>query len=97
MPKTFQAKHLADAEIVAAVRATRGRHGVERWATTWDVLEHLSKYPPKVVMTRLQSAIRRGVIDGHACSKSYPYCRGDFELPDCRECGEADHLCQCWN
>lgn len=74
----MQAKDVADAVIVAAVRATRGRNGVPAWATTWDVLEHLSAYPPKVVMRRLQSCIRRGVIGGHACNVSYPYCRGDF-------------------
>lgn len=77
----MQAKDISDETIVSAVRATRGRNGVAEWATTWDLLEHLSLYPPKVVMRKLQSCIRRGVIDGHVCSVSYPYCRGDFNIP----------------
>jgi hypothetical protein len=75
-----QAKDIPDAEIIEAITATRGRNGAPEWATTWDVLEHLSRWPAKVVMTKLRSCIRRGVIGGCACSKSEPYCRGDFEL-----------------
>ena len=76
----IQAKHITDVEIVEAVCATRGRNGVSAWATTWDVLEHLGAYPAKVVMTKLRSCVRRGVIGGHACSLTEPYCRGDFTL-----------------
>lgn len=78
----MQAKDIPDDTIVEAIRAVRGRNGVPRWATTWDVLEHLSAYPPKVVMAKPRSAIRRGVIDGHACRMSGAYCRGDFEVPE---------------
>jgi hypothetical protein len=74
------AKDITDAQVVDAVRATSGRNGVPAWATTWDLVEHLSAYPPKVVLTKLRSAVKRKVIDGHACSISPPYCRGDFEL-----------------
>jgi len=73
-----QAKDIEDQTIVDAVRATRGRNGVPAWATTWDLLAHLSAFPPKVVMRKLQSCVRRNVIGGHACSVSSPYCRGDF-------------------
>jgi hypothetical protein len=76
----MHARDISDATIVDAVKTTRGRNGVPEWATTWDVLEHLSHIPPKIVMRKLQSCIRRGIIGGHACSVSYPYYRGDFEL-----------------
>ena len=74
------AKDITDAQVIEAVRAMSGRNGVPAWATTWDIVEHLSAYPPKVVLCKLRSAVKRGVIDGHACSTSPPYCRGDFEL-----------------
>lgn len=77
-----RAKDIADAQIRAAVRATRGRNGVAGWATTWDIVEHLAEFPPKVVVAKLASAVRRGVIGGHACSISPPWCRGDFELTE---------------
>ena len=76
-----QVKNIQDSEIVDAVRATRGKNGVSDWATTWDILEHLKAYPPKVLMRKLQSCVKRGVIDGHACFVSPPYCRGDFFIP----------------
>ncbi len=76
------AKDISDEQIRDAIRATSGRNGVEAWATTWDLVEHLSAYPPKVVLAKLQSSVKRGVIGGHACSISPPYCRGDFELID---------------
>jgi len=76
-----QAKDISDEQVLDAVRATRARNGVPGWATTWDVVECLSAYPPKVVLCKLRSAVRRGVIGGHACSVSPPYCRGDFEIP----------------
>lgn len=80
MRKRIQAKMIADATIIEAIVSTRGRHGVPAWATTWDLVEHLKMWPPKVVLTKLRSMVRRRVIGGHACSLSAPYCRGDFEL-----------------
>jgi hypothetical protein len=69
-----------DDEIVSAIEATRGRNGVPEWATTWDMVEHLARYPAKSVLESLRSCVDRGVIGGHACSIVEPYCRGDFEI-----------------
>lgn len=77
----MKARDITDQEIIDAVRATRGRNGVPEWATTRDLLDAMPQYPPKVVMAKVRSCIRRGVITGHACSMSYPYCRGDFAVP----------------
>ncbi len=84
------AKDITDEQVVAAVAATRGRHGVPELATTWDIVEHLAAYPPKVVVSKLQSAVRRGVIGGHACSVSKPWCRGDFELLETPDRSKVD-------
>lgn len=75
-----QAKDIADAEILAAIRAARDE--TIGWAATWDVLEQLGSYPPKVVLAKLSSCVRRGVIGGHVCSmRLNALCRGDFEIP----------------
>lgn len=47
-----------------------------RWAFTWDIQRELGAYHPKVVMAKLRSAVKRGVLAGCACG-----CRGDFHLP----------------
>lgn len=77
-----QAKDISDDEIRTAIIATRGRNDVPRWATTWDIIAHLSEYPPKVVVAKLASCLARGVVQGHVCSRTPPYCRGDFEIAD---------------
>ncbi len=76
----MQCKDIPESVIIDAIRATRGRHGVPKWATTWDVAEHLSRYPKKLVVAKLKGMCDRGVIGGHVCSVDEPWCRGDFEL-----------------
>lgn len=76
MIKSIQAKDITDAQILAAQAAVRGRHGVPHWATTWDIQEHLAAFPPKVVLAKLRSMKRRGIMVGCACG-----CRGDWEMP----------------
>lgn len=71
---------IPDEVIVEAIRRTRGRNGVPEWATTWDLLEALPEYPPKLVLSKCRSLIKRKVIDGCSCSLTEPYCRGDFEV-----------------
>lgn len=44
-----------------------------RWTFGEYWIEHFSAFPPKVVMAKLRSMIRRGLMDGCACG-----CRGDF-------------------
>jgi len=78
----MQAKDISDATIVEAVRATRGRNGVPRWATTWDIFAHLASYPKSVVRAKLRSCVRRNVIGGHVCGNRKADCRGDFEILD---------------
>ncbi len=72
---TVQAKDISDAQIMDAQAAVRGRYGVDRWATTWDIQAHLSQFPPKVVLAKLRSARKRGLLNGCACG-----CRGDWEV-----------------
>lgn len=60
----MQAKDLADADVLAAVRSS---------STLWDIPAAFPSAPPKVVLAKLASLVRRGVLDGCACG-----CRGDF-------------------
>lgn len=71
-----QAKHISDETMLAALASVRGRNGVPEWSTRSETQEALPQFPPKVVLAKLRSMIKRGVIDGCACG-----CRGDFELP----------------
>jgi hypothetical protein len=90
----MKASDITDETILAAIKATRGRNGVPEWATTGDVLrwfeanKDLPLIPPKVILTKLESCIRRKLIDGHVCSKKGAYCRGDFEIIETEDCGK---------
>lgn len=72
-----QAKDLSDAQVLEGIVATRGRNGVPRWSTLWDMQAHLAAFPSKVVLAKLRSMIKRKVIGGCACG-----CRGDFEVAE---------------
>lgn len=72
----MQAKDLDDAVTLAALAACRGKHGVAAWSSRWDVQDEIKHAPPKVVLAKLRSMIKRGVLSGCACG-----CRGDFHLP----------------
>jgi hypothetical protein len=76
--KQLQAKDLSDASVLAAHEACRGRYGVPRWSTTWDIAEHLKPWPPKVVLAKLKSLRRRGLLKGLGDTMMD---RGDWELP----------------
>lgn len=75
---TMQAKGIPEAEVLAAIDAVTAKSGSGRTAATWLVQEAMSKYPPKVVLARLRSMFRRGVIDCQ-CSCG---CRGDWCRPE---------------
>lgn len=75
----LQAKDISDAEMMDALARTRGMNGVPEWSARSDVEGALPSFPPKVVLAKLASLVRRGVIDGCTCG-----CRGDFELPGAR-------------
>lgn len=72
----MQAKDLSDAVVLEALAKVRGKHGVSRWSSLWDVQAALADVPPKVVLAKLRSMVKRNIIDGCCCG-----CRGDFELP----------------
>lgn len=84
---TVQAKNISDEQVRAAIAATRGRNGVPEWATRSDLQEHLAQFPPKVVLAKLRSMIKRKVINGCACG-----CRGDFELPPRSDAGPSRRI-----
>lgn len=46
------------------------------WANRFDICKALGNPPEKVVLAKLRSLIKRGLLAGCACG-----CRGDFELP----------------
>jgi hypothetical protein len=64
---------ISDAELVGAILRCTGGTGPQ--AFTWDVQKVLSVYPPKVVLAKLRSARKRGLVDGCGCG-----CRGDWEV-----------------
>lgn len=74
--RPVKASDISDEQLLVAVRTVRGRHGALRWSTLWDVQGELAAFPPKVVLAKLRSAVKRGVLKGCACG-----CRGDFEEP----------------
>ena len=67
--KVVQAKHLADAEVLAVLTTN--------WALTCEVAAHFSHLPFKVVLAKLRQLHRRGLVHGCPCG-----CRGDWHLPD---------------
>lgn len=89
MNKAVQAKHISDQIIMDAIWASqvaRGKRAHERnpelyavgdvgWGTLGDVQEALAEFPPKVVLAKIRSLIRRGKMSGCGCG-----CRGDFDL-----------------
>jgi hypothetical protein len=79
-----QAKDIIDDVALAAIVACRGRNGVPSWATLWDIQAELPTFPPKVVLAKLRSMVRRGLIDGCACG-----CRGDFEIAPIARAGAS--------
>lgn len=71
----IQAKDLSDAVMFVALEATRGQHGVPGQSSLFDVQAHMGNVPPKVVLSKLRSMLKRSMIDGCGCG-----CRGDFRL-----------------
>lgn len=72
-----QAKDISDAVAFEALKTVRGKNGAPDWSALSDVQEQLIQFPPKVVLAKLRSMIKRGILRGCACG-----CRGDFELPN---------------
>ena len=72
----MQAKDIPDESIIAAIRAYQDCTPYP--AHIWHITKALPDIPEKVIMAKLRSMKRRGVIwTGCMCG-----CRGHFELPD---------------
>jgi hypothetical protein len=71
-----KASDITDAEVIAAIIATRGLFGVPEWSSRFSVEGELRHFPPKVVLAKIRSMIRRRIIKGCGCG-----CRGDLEIP----------------
>lgn len=75
----LQAKDISDAEMVAALDATAGKHNASSnvcdQSCLWYVEAHLPQYPAKVVLAKLRRLIERGIVEGCGCG-----CRGDFKV-----------------
>ena len=67
MDKGIQAKHIQDEVILNLV----GDH------SSLFELQELINFPPKVVLAKLRSMVKRGLIEGCTCG-----CRGDFYIAD---------------
>lgn len=46
-----------------------------RWAMRWDLERCYPDVPPRVILAKCRTLIRRDLLDGCTCG-----CRGDFEL-----------------
>jgi hypothetical protein len=77
MEKRVQAKHIPDAAVLEVIDRVARKE--RRWTHTWDLDEALD-FPPKVILAKAASMIRRGVITGCSCG-----CRGDFERAPARQ------------
>lgn len=74
---TIQAKDIPELEILVAIDAVTAHTG-RQTAARWDVEKQLPAYPPKVVLARLRSMVRRGVLSAQCMCG----CRGDFSRPE---------------
>lgn len=74
MEKVIQAKHVLDEEIL---KVMRGRSRWSRSSSRWHFEEAIPDVPRKVLLAKLASMIRRGIIDGCTCG-----CRGDFQIKE---------------
>ncbi len=67
-----QAKWISDDEILAALEASARPWGA---SMSCDVYDEFPQYPYKVVLAKLRSAYKRGLVDGCPCG-----CRGDWRV-----------------
>ena len=69
------AKDIGDDLVIAAIRTASAQRAMNT-ASRWDVEALLPQYPPKVILAKCRSMLRRGLIEGCGCG-----CRGDWEIP----------------
>jgi len=70
--KTHQAKYVTDEQILYVIDMVRNNQNM--WTSTWDLDLYYPHIPPKVLLAKCRSMIKRGIITGCPCG-----CRGDFE------------------
>lgn len=63
-------------EQALALGADNPEQPVSHWANRFDIAKALGNPPEKVVLAKLRSLIKRGLLTGCYCG-----CRGDIELP----------------
>lgn len=76
----IQAKDIPDDVAMDAFYKARGRNGVPAWASFWDLRDALPQYPQKVVLAKMNSLSKRGVLSPKNNSQSVRE-RGDYCLP----------------
>lgn len=77
MSQRPKASDITDDVMMGAFRSVRGKNGVPEWAALSDIQGALPSWPKRVVLAKLRSLVKRGLLDGCTCG-----CRGDFEAPD---------------
>lgn len=68
----MQTKDIADDAVLAVIDDVRAREG--RWTLTYDIEAALPDVPHKVIVAKMRSMLRRGLVTGCGCG-----CRGDFQ------------------
>lgn len=85
--KATQAKHIPDDAIVDLVRSQGAKSsiswplkpGQRRWVMRGEIEAALPDVPPKVVLAKIRSLLKRKLLGGCGCG-----CRGDLVLPEDR-------------
>jgi len=73
--RTMQCKDIADRPLLQFVATRQREKGL--WVNAWDFEPPYSDLPDKLFRAKMDTLIRRGLLDGCACG-----CRGDYEMTD---------------
>lgn len=95
MNKTVQAKHVPESDLLMAVKRIRAEKAEGKpfsqaqlfSADRWELQRAFDQFPPKVVLAKLRSLLRRGLLDGCGCG-----CSGGFFLTEAGKQAIADAL-----
>lgn len=68
--KAVQAKSITDEEVL---RVVKRRSGYDSFVSAFEIQAELSSFPDKVVLAKLRSMVKRGLLSGCACG-----CSGNF-------------------
>lgn len=89
--KQFQCKDVPDMPVLLFLASLNGKWGNWYYGTECSVCQAMpADTPGKVVLAKMRTLIRRGLVDGCGCG-----CRGDFVLTDKgRQFIDTNILCQ---